>query len=64
MLEAHFASFGTLTDAVVMIEEGTGRPRGFGFVTFESDVQAESAARFPQGHVIDGKRVGLPPPLA
>jgi len=57
MLEAHFSSFGTIIDCVVMIDAATGRHRGFGFVQFESEDQAENAFRFPQGHAIDGKVV-------
>jgi|EP00670_Eutreptiella_braarudii_P003172 RNA recognition motif-containing protein len=56
-LEQHFGQFGTLTDAVVM--ETNGRPRGFGFVTFETEDQAESAFRFAPGHQLDGKTVDV-----
>lgn len=56
-LEAHFGKFGTLTDAVVM--EANGRPRGFGFVTFETEEQAEMAFRYTPGHQIDGKVVDV-----
>ncbi len=47
-----------LTDTVVM--QANGRPRGFGFVTFEHEEQAEQAFHFPPGHHIDGKKVSAP----
>lgn len=46
------------TDAVVM--QANGRPRGFGFVTFENGEQAEYAFQHQPGHLIDGKMVVLP----
>eukprot|EP00668_Euglena_longa_P001920 GGOE01002243.1.p1 GENE.GGOE01002243.1~~GGOE01002243.1.p1 ORF type:complete len:345 (+),score=17.32 GGOE01002243.1:65-1099(+) len=56
-LEQHFGQFGVLTDAVVM--ETNGRPRGFGFVTFENEEQADMAFHYAPGHLIDGKMVDV-----
>uniref|UniRef100_A0A1I8GYS7 RRM domain-containing protein n=1 Tax=Macrostomum lignano TaxID=282301 RepID=A0A1I8GYS7_9PLAT len=55
-LRHHFGQYGELADVVVMKDRGTGRPRGFGFVTFsdESGVDAAQAAR---PHVLDGREV-------
>ena len=36
-----FDQFGTVIDAQLMIDKDTGRPRGFGFVTFDSDQAVE-----------------------
>lgn len=39
------AVFGTITDANLMYDKETGRSRGFGFLTFESEQQAEDAVK-------------------
>jgi RNA-binding protein Musashi len=36
-----FAQFGRVIDATLMMDKDTGRPRGFGFVTFDSDSAVE-----------------------
>ncbi|KAH0736657.1 hypothetical protein KY285_012364 [Solanum tuberosum] len=33
----YFEQFGTITDAVVMYDHNTQRPRGFGFITYDSE---------------------------
>jgi hypothetical protein len=55
---AHFAAFGAIIDAVVMMDRDTNRSRGFGFVTFEGAgaVQAVLAAT---EHVIGGRTVDV-----
>lgn len=52
----YFGRFGELTDAVVMIDARSGKPRGFGFVTFAeaSSVAAVTAERY---HHLDGRWV-------
>lgn len=39
----YFARFGRVVDATLMIDKDTGRPRGFGFVTFDSEAAVDSA---------------------
>lgn len=54
---AHFSAFGTVVDSVVMVKDG--RPRGFGFVTFDN---SDSAAMvLTQDQVLDGKVVDCKP---
>lgn len=53
----HFSKYGHLSDAVVMVKDG--RPRGFGFVTFVSELAAAQALTEPQwidGRFVDVKR--------
>jgi len=49
----HFAQFGTITDAVVMVDKETRRSRCFGFVTYESEDVAERV--LSQTHTLNGK---------
>ncbi|KAI3671644.1 hypothetical protein L1987_87384 [Smallanthus sonchifolius] len=51
----YFSNYGNLTDSVIMMDKITGRPRGFGFVTFASPADADKVLE--QDHVIDGRPV-------
>jgi len=56
-LRIHFQKYGRLVDAVVMLKNG--RPRGFGFITFDSPAGAVAALAEPQwldGRFVDVKR--------
>lgn len=44
--EAFFAQFGRVVDATLMMDKDTGRPRGFGFVTFDSDAAVEKCLEY------------------
>ncbi|XP_059318633.1 heterogeneous nuclear ribonucleoprotein 1-like [Lycium ferocissimum] len=37
----YFQSYGNVTDKVIMFDPNTGRPRGFGFITFDSEDAAD-----------------------
>ena len=52
-LVKEFQTFGMLTDSFVAIRQG--RHRGFGFVTFESDVAALAAQKNMHGHTVQGR---------
>lgn len=54
-LRAHFLRYGRLVDAVVM--QRNGRPRGFGFVTYDSSTAAAAAVSEPQW--LDGRYVDV-----
>ncbi|KAJ9384582.1 hypothetical protein DTO063F5_4652 [Paecilomyces variotii] len=42
-----FMQFGRVVDATLMIDKDTGRPRGFGFVTFDSEAAVEATLSGP-----------------
>jgi len=42
-IRAHFEPFGTVTEAAIVLEKGTGRSRGFGFVTMETAEAGQAA---------------------
>ena len=44
-LKQLFSQHGTVTSATVIMDKMTGRSRGFGFVEFESDAEADAAAQ-------------------
>eukprot|EP00419_Tripos_fusus_P002488 CAMPEP_0172673920 /NCGR_PEP_ID=MMETSP1074-20121228/12447_1 /TAXON_ID=2916 /ORGANISM="Ceratium fusus, Strain PA161109" /LENGTH=332 /DNA_ID=CAMNT_0013491289 /DNA_START=68 /DNA_END=1066 /DNA_ORIENTATION=+ len=55
VLHAHFSQYGRLVDTVVMVKNG--RPRGFGFVTYDAPGPALTALAEPQW--IDGRLVDV-----
>ncbi|KAG9377684.1 RNA-binding protein RRM domain [Pyrenophora tritici-repentis] len=42
-----FKQFGRVVDATLMMDKETGRPRGFGFVTFDGDAAVDATLREP-----------------
>ena len=40
-LKRHFSKYGQLEDYVVMVDRATGKPRGFGFVTFTEEAPVD-----------------------
>jgi RNA-binding protein Musashi len=42
-----FKQFGRVVDATLMMDKETGRPRGFGFVTFDGDAAVDATLRQP-----------------
>ena len=44
--ESFFAQFGRVVDATLMMDKDTGRPRGFGFVTFDSNAAVEKCLEY------------------
>jgi hypothetical protein len=54
-LISHFSAYGEVVDATIMNDKITGRPRGFGFVTFRAPEAVD--ALMQEQHVLDGKQV-------
>lgn len=57
-LRQMFSSFGTVVDAVVMMEPGSrDRSKGFGFVTMNSAEEAEKAVAAMNGKEVEGRAI-------
>jgi cold-inducible RNA-binding protein len=54
-LQDAFAAFGTVTEANLMMDRTTNRPRGFGFVTMSSAEEAQKAIDGLNGKELDGR---------
>lgn len=52
----YFDQFGTITDVVVMYDHNTQRPRGFGFITFDSEDAVDKVLQ-KSFHDLNGKLV-------
>ncbi|KAJ7964734.1 heterogeneous nuclear ribonucleoprotein 1 [Quillaja saponaria] len=52
----YFDQFGKITDVVVMYDHNTQRPRGFGFITYDSE-EAVDKVLFKTFHELNGKMV-------
>ena len=54
-LRKAFELYGEMTEAKVITDRGTGRSRGFGFVTFVRDEDAKAAISKMHGTSLDGR---------
>jgi RNA recognition motif-containing protein len=59
-LRSAFEEFGTITDAIVMKDRETGRNRGFGFVTFANQTDANNAINQMDGVELVSKKPVTP----
>ncbi|KAI7830022.1 hypothetical protein BX661DRAFT_180951 [Kickxella alabastrina] len=55
-LREYFSKYGTIIDCSIMRDQTTGRPRGFGFVTFEN-IDGVNAVLQEPTHTVDGKQI-------
>ena len=58
-LRAAFEQHGTVEEAVVITDRETGRSRGFGFVTFVNDADADKAVSAMNGAALDGRNLNV-----
>lgn len=58
-LRAAFETYGPVTEAVVINDRDTGRSRGFGFVTFDNEGDADSAMQEMNGQELDGRSINV-----
>ncbi|HZP61308.1 MAG TPA: RNA-binding protein [Opitutaceae bacterium] len=56
-LRQTFGQFGTVTDVHLASDRFTGRPRGFGFVTFAAAEEAHAAIQKLHGSDLDGRPI-------
>ncbi|EUC54930.1 RNA recognition motif 1 in RNA-binding protein 28 (RBM28)-like protein [Rhizoctonia solani AG-3 Rhs1AP] len=56
-LRAAFQDFGAVLDSIVMRDRETGRSRGFGFVTFGTEAEAQQAMNQMNEQELDGRRI-------
>lgn len=54
-LQEVFEAYGVVTDSKVMTDRETGRSRGFGFVTFENEEDAQAAVEALNEKEVDGR---------
>jgi cold-inducible RNA-binding protein len=59
MLYDRFSSCGVIKSARVVTDRDTGKSRGFGFVEFESENEAEAAIRELNGADIAGRAINV-----
>jgi cold-inducible RNA-binding protein len=56
-LQDAFAAHGTVTEANLMMDRTTGRPRGFGFVTMGSPEEAQKAIDALNGTMLGDRNI-------
>jgi cold-inducible RNA-binding protein len=56
-LQDAFAAHGTVTEANLMVDRATGRPRGFGFVTMGSPEEAQNAVTALNGSQLGNRSI-------
>jgi RNA recognition motif-containing protein len=54
-LQDAFAAHGTVTEANLMVDRVSSKPRGFGFVTMSSEAEAQAAINALNGAQLDGR---------
>lgn len=52
-----FAAMGEITEAVIITDRMSGRSKGFGFVTFANEADAEKAVAEMNGKDIEGRKI-------
>ncbi|AQK59717.1 uncharacterized isoform X1 [Zea mays] len=58
-LKDHFSSYGNVVEHQIMLDHSTGRSRGFGFITFESEDSVERVISEGRMRDLGGKQVEI-----
>ena len=56
-LQQAFGAFGTLEEAKIITDRENGRSRGFGFVSFADDAEADRALQQMNGAELDSRTI-------
>ena len=56
-LKAAFAQAGVVASATIIMDKMTGRSKGFGFVEFDVDADADKAIEMWNGKELEGRRL-------
>jgi cold-inducible RNA-binding protein len=56
-LAAHLSQVGPLRSCVLVVDRSTGQSRGFGFVEFQSELDAEEAVKQLDESMLGGRRI-------
>ncbi len=56
-LEELFSPYGEIEDAIVIANKYTGRSRGFGFVTYKNESDADKAITEMSGKEVEGRKL-------
>jgi RNA recognition motif-containing protein len=58
-LKEYFAQAGSITSAFIVSDKFTGRPKGFGFVEFENDADADKAIEMFNAKEFEGRNLNV-----
>lgn len=56
-LKTLFGEYGEIEEAVIIKDRMSGRSKGFGFVTFANDADADKAIEALNGHDLNGREL-------
>lgn len=56
-LKELFASYGEITEVIIITDRMSGRSKGFGFVTFANEADAEKAVAEMHEKEIEGRKI-------
>ncbi len=54
-LREMFSSYGELSEVIIIKDKFSGRPKGFGFITFAADDAAKTAIKEMNGKEVEGR---------
>ena len=55
-LSGLFSTYGEITEAIIITDRATGRSKGFGFVTFKNEADAQKALEM-NGKEVEGRAI-------